>query len=171
MIRLKILAALFSMVVAVTEELSFFEPSPAEPKRQEERPAAITKTVPPQEPEQPEIITSTPDTFTVAASVYFPEPHQTDSTPFITADGSKINKNNPKKHRWIAVSRDLHTRWGGEMDFGDSLMVSGVSEKLDGIYIVRDVMNRRMHNKIDILVGRQDKIMGFWHDVQVAKVD
>lgn len=165
------MAALFSMAVAVTEELSIFEPSPAEPKRQEELHMAIPERVPPQEPEQPERMTPTPETFTVAASVYFPEPHQTDATPFITADGSKINKKNPKKHRWIAVSRDLHTRWGGEMEFGDSLMVSGVSEKLDGIYIVRDIMNRRMHNKIDILVGRQDKIMGFWRDVQIAKLD
>lgn len=171
MIRLKILAALFSMAVAVKEELSLFEPSFAEPARQEELPTAITKRVPPPEPEQPKIVTPTPETITVAASVYFPEPHQTDSSPFITADGSKINKNNPKKHRWIAVSRDLHSRWGGEMEFGDSLMISGVSDKLDGIYIVRDVMNRRMHKQIDILVGRQDKIMGFWHDVQVAKVD
>ncbi len=159
------------MAVAITEELNFFEAAATESKSQEEPLAAVSEKVPPLEPEQPEITTPAPVTFTVAASVYYPEPEQTDSTPFITADGSKINKKNPKKHCWIAVSRDLHSRWGGEMEFGDSLMISGVSDKLDGIYIVRDIMNRRMHNKIDILVGRKDKIMGFWHDVKVAKLD
>ena len=171
MIRLKILAALFSVAVAVTEEINIFAQTPPAPTQQDELLAELTDSQPAPEPRQPEITTPIPATFTVAASVYFPEPNQTDSTPFITADGSKINKKNPKKHRWIAVSRDLHTRWGGEMEFGDSLMVSGVSDELDGVYVVRDIMNRRMHNKIDILVGRKDKIMGLWKDVQVAKLD
>jgi len=170
MLRLKILAALFSVAVAVTEEFNFFDSKPDEPIHAEPLDLA-KKTVPIQEPEQPAPDLTTPATLTVAASVYFPEPHQTDSSPFITADGSKINRNNPKKHRWIAISRDLHARWGGEMQFGDSLMVSGVSKELDGIYVVRDVMNRRIQNQIDILVGRNDKIMGMWQDVQIAKLD
>jgi 3D (Asp-Asp-Asp) domain-containing protein len=169
MIRLKILAALFSMAVAVKEEFNILGYSPDEANLQNKQLVDTTDKAPPLEPVKRAI--DTPTTYTVAASVYFPEPHQTDSTPFITADGSKINKKNPKKHRWIAVSRDLHSRWGGDIEFGDSLMVSGVSEELDGIYIVRDVMNRRMHHKIDILVGRKDKIMGLWHDVQLARLD
>ncbi|WP_460878982.1 RlpA-like double-psi beta-barrel domain-containing protein [Pontibacter rugosus] len=51
-------------------------------------------------------------TLKVSASIYHPEPGQTDGSPLITADGSRINKRNPGKHRWIAVSRDLHSRWG-----------------------------------------------------------
>ncbi|MBF9254257.1 hypothetical protein I2I11_13210 [Pontibacter sp. 172403-2] len=111
-----------------------------------------------------------PPTFTVSASVYYPEPNQTDATPYTTADGSRINKHDPGKQRWIAVSRDLHSRWGGEINYGDSLLVTGISEEMDGLYIVRDVMNRRIHNRVDILVGRKDRIMGFWDEVQVAKL-
>lgn len=110
-------------------------------------------------------------THTVSASVYFPEPEQTDDTPFITADGSIIDENDPGHHRWIAVSRDLLSRWGGEISYGDSLLVSGISEELDGLYVVRDTMHSRIRNRIDILVGRQDNIMGFWEEVSIAKVN
>src|SRR5688572_20376200 len=46
----------------------------------------------------------------VTASVYFPERSQTDETPLITADGSKINARHPKRHRWAALSRNLLKR-------------------------------------------------------------
>lgn len=168
MIKLKIIAVLFSVVIATIEDLNVFLSDSDAPIIIEEQIAELSSP----EPEQPEIVTPTIITnYKVSASVYFPEPNQTDSTPFITADGSRINKNNPKKHRWIAVSRDLHSRWGGDLNFGDSLLVTGVSNELDGIYIVRDIMNQRMHKQIDILVGRQDNIMGLWHSVQLAKLD
>ncbi|MDX5436900.1 MAG: hypothetical protein LPK03_06870 [Pontibacter sp.] len=115
--------------------------------------------------------TETTPTITVSASVYHPEPNQTDATPYLTADGSRISKRNPTKHRWIAVSRDLHSRWGGDISFGDSLWVTGISKDLDGLYIVRDVMNRRMHRQIDILVGKKDRIMGYWNNVHIAKLN
>ncbi|WP_276497293.1 hypothetical protein [Pontibacter litorisediminis] len=110
-------------------------------------------------------------TLTVTASIYHPEPGQTDSSPYITADGSRINRKDPKQHRWIAVSRDLHSRWGGDVEFGDSLWVTGISEELDGLYIVRDIMNKRMHQQIDILVGKRDPIYGKWENVHIAKLD
>lgn len=173
MFRTKLLAALFSIALAVAEEFSFFnEESPAT-KIEEELTWHLKlpeRTV--REFEQTEIMEEPPvETFTVSASVYHPVPGQTDSTPFITADGSRINKNNPKKHRWIAVSRDLHSRWGGDINYGDSLQVTGVSDELDGLYIVRDVMNRRIRNQIDILVGEKDKVMGFWKNVEIAKLN
>jgi 3D (Asp-Asp-Asp) domain-containing protein len=168
MIKLKILAVLVSITLAVTEDLkSFFFESD-----DQLAPNELLTDIKPIESKKSQIITPPIITnYKVSASVYFPEPSQTDSTPLITADGSKINKKNPKKQRWIAVSRDLHTRWGGDLDFGDSLMVTGVSENLDGVYIVKDIMNRRMKKKIDILVSRKDKIYGLWHDVQLAKLD
>lgn len=104
----------------------------------------------------------------VAASVYFPDEAQTDSQPLITADGSEINKQAVRKHRWIAVSRNLLKRWGGPIHFGDSVQVTGISAELDGTYTVRDTMNRRLKNTIDILVDRHDKIMGHWQNVQIT---
>lgn len=107
---------------------------------------------------------------TVTATVYYPEVAQTDSTPLITADGSKINKTHPKKHKWIAVSRNLLSRWGGHIDYGDKVHVSGISKRLDGVYIVRDTMKKRLRNRIDILVGPNDKVMGSWEDVKLTKL-
>lgn len=106
----------------------------------------------------------------VTATVYFPEAAQTDSSPLITADGSRINETHPKKHKWIAVSRNLLTRWGGHIDYGDKVNVSGISKRLDGVYIVRDTMKKRIRNRIDILVGADDNVMGFWNDVKLTKL-
>lgn len=103
----------------------------------------------------------------VTASVYFPEVAQTDSTPFITADGSRINKKKPGKHRWVAVSRNLLRKWGGSIDYGDTLRVKGISKRLDGVYVVRDTMKRKLRNRIDILVNPHDEVMGIWNNVKV----
>ncbi|MFD2245493.1 hypothetical protein [Pontibacter ruber] len=167
MFRVKLLAAVFSIFVALGEEFSLFGKDISEPENVKAKPLDWPPTPKTYTPE----IDPLPETFTVSASVYFPEPGQTDSTPFITADGSRINPKSPGKHRWIAISRDLHTRWGGDLEFGDSLWVSGISDDLDGLYIVRDTMNRRIRNQIDILVGRHEKVMGFWNDVQIARLD
>ena len=165
MIRYKILAAMFSVIVAVAEEFSLLKSESPAPKVEVDRDEWLPIPEPARTPPVPL------NTLKVDASVYHPEPNQTDSTPFITADGSRINKRNPGKHRWLAVSRNLHSRWGGEIEFGDSLWVTGISDELDGLYIVRDVMNRRFRNQVDILVGRQDRVMGYWKDVSIAKLD
>jgi 3D (Asp-Asp-Asp) domain-containing protein len=107
----------------------------------------------------------------VSASVYFPEEEQTDGSPLITADGSKINAKSIRQHRWVAVSRNLLKRWGGKLHYGDSLQVSGISEELDGTYIIRDTMNKRLRNTIDILVGKNDRIMGHWKNVKITKFE
>lgn len=107
----------------------------------------------------------------VSASVYFPEEEQTDNNPLLTADGSQINAKSIRKHRWVAVSRNLLKRWGGKLQYGDSLMVTGISEELDGTYIIRDTMNKRIRNTIDILVGKNDKIMGHWKNVKITKFE
>ena len=167
MFRIKLLAAMLSMTVAMAEEFSFFTAESHAPKIEEK-----TMGWPPKDENQTDLdLPASSNTITVKASIYHPEPSQTDDTPYITADGSRINKRNPKKHRWIAVSRDLHSKWGGELSFGDSLWVTGISDELDGVYIVRDVMNRRIHKQIDLLVGKKDRIMGFWKNVQIAKLD
>ncbi|NEM99217.1 hypothetical protein [Pontibacter burrus] len=167
MIRYKILAAVISIFVAVAEEFSLLNNEPSVPEAEidysEWKPLSLE--------EEAEAVYTEDLTIQVSASVYFPEPGQTDNTPFITADGSRINRKDPGKHRWIAVSRDLHTRWGGDLAYGDSLWITGISEDLDGLYIVRDVMNRRFRKQVDILVGRKDNIMGFWDNVQIAKLE
>jgi len=86
----------------------------------------------------------------VKATMYHPVPGQTDSTPNIVADGTKFDIPSAGDLKWIAVSRDLHTRWGGELDFGDIVYISSAHEK-SGFYLVKDTMNRRFTKRIDFL--------------------
>ena len=88
----------------------------------------------------------------VKVTTYTTDPAQTDATPFITASGFKLNKKNPKKHRIIAVSRDLRKK----LKFGDKVRLEGTG-KYDGIYYVHDLMNVRFRNRIDILINPTDK--------------
>jgi len=81
---------------------------------------------------------------------------QTDSTPLITASGFKLHPSNPKKHRIIAVSRDLKRKF----KFGEKVRIEGVG-KYSGVYTVRDVMNARWTKKIDILINPEDKAISY----------
>lgn len=84
----------------------------------------------------------------VTLTIYSPSPSQTDSTPNITASGFKIDTSNPSKHRIIAVSRDLKKKgW----DFGKKVRIKKAG-KFDGVYTIRDLMNKRHKNRIDVLV-------------------
>ena len=94
------------------------------------------------------IETITPEIVTL--TTYKASESETDSTPNITASGFKIT--NPKKHRIIAVSRDLKKKY----KFGQKIRITGAG-KYDGTYRVHDVMNKRYRNRIDILIGDKDK--------------
>jgi 3D (Asp-Asp-Asp) domain-containing protein len=95
-----------------------------------------------------------PDIVTV--TTYSPSVEETDSTPLITASGFKINPINPKKHRIIAVSRDLKRKY----KFGKKVRITGIG-KLSGTYTVRDVMNKRYRKRVDILIGEDDTQTSF----------
>ena len=86
----------------------------------------------------------------VTVTMYHPVARQTDSTPNILADGTRIRVHKASDYKFIAVSRNLLKRYGGWLDFGDFVFVNGTSVK-DGVYQVRDVMNKRFVNRIDIL--------------------
>ena len=100
----------------------------------------------------------------VTATTYTPSVRETDSTPLVTASGFKINPKNPKRHRIIAVSRDLKRKY----KFGTRVKVTGAG-KYSGEYVVRDVMNKRYRKRIDILIGRKDKQTKF-KNVKIRKV-
>jgi 3D (Asp-Asp-Asp) domain-containing protein len=92
----------------------------------------------------------------VAVTTYTPSVEETDSTPLITASGFKINPANPKRHRIIAVSRDLKKKY----KFGKKVRITGIG-KLSGTYTIRDVMNKRYKKRVDILIGENDKQISF----------
>ena len=86
----------------------------------------------------------------VTVTMYQPLRYQTDSTPNILADGTRIRTQDASNYKFIAVSRNLLKRWGGWLDYGDFVLLKGTSGK-DGVYQVRDTMHKRWVNRIDIL--------------------
>jgi len=92
----------------------------------------------------------------VTATIYHAVEEQTDSTPNITASGYEINMADPLSDRIIAVSWDLENVYGFKM--GDMVYVSGTGV-LDGIWFVRDRMNKRFRKRIDFLVMNQLKVV------------
>jgi len=86
----------------------------------------------------------------VTVTMYQPVERQTDSTPNILADGTRIKTDKASNYKFIAVSRNLLKRWGGWLDYGDFILLKGTNGK-DGVYQVRDTMNKRWVNRIDIL--------------------
>ena len=88
--------------------------------------------------------------FNVTVTTYNPTPHQTDSTPNETADGTIIKPWKATEYRYVALSRDLIARWGGPFEYGDYIVIEG-TDGWDGVYQVRDTMNPKWINRVDIL--------------------
>ena len=86
----------------------------------------------------------------VTVTMYQPLRYQTDSTPNILADGTRIRTQEASKYKFIAVSRNLLKRFGGWLDYGDFVLLWDTDGK-DGVYQVRDTMNKRWVNRVDIL--------------------
>lgn len=86
----------------------------------------------------------------VSVTMYRPNRYETDSTPNITADGTRIRINKASDYKFVALSRNLLKRWGGSYNFKDFILLKGAGHK-DGIYQIRDTMNPRFINTVDIL--------------------
>jgi 3D (Asp-Asp-Asp) domain-containing protein len=88
----------------------------------------------------------------VSLTTYTIDPEQTDSTPLETASGFIVDSLNPRRHKIIAISWDLKRKF----KFGSKVKVENAG-RLNGVYVVRDLMNKRFKNKIDILINPGDK--------------
>jgi 3D (Asp-Asp-Asp) domain-containing protein len=88
----------------------------------------------------------------VTVTTYTNSAEQTDSTPNITASGYKLDSLNPRRHRIIAISRDLKKKY----KFGTKVKIMDAGS-YNGVYVVEDVMNKRYKNRIDILINPDDK--------------
>ena len=89
----------------------------------------------------------------VAVTMYQPVYPQTDRTPNITADGTRIRISKASEYKFVALSRNLLKRWGGPFDYGDFILLKGTKDK-DGVYQVRDTMNAKWVNVVDILESK-----------------
>jgi len=79
----------------------------------------------------------------VVATAYTSHRGQTDSTPFLAAWNNRIRPG----MKIIAVSPDLIRKYG--ITNGVRVKIAG----LPGTYVVRDKMNKRLHDHIDIYMG------------------
>jgi 3D (Asp-Asp-Asp) domain-containing protein len=100
----------------------------------------------------------------VTATVYNADPKQCNADYLTTASLKKIDRVNPSKHRWIAVSRDLE-KLG--YTFGTEVIVECCCE-YDGVWTVEDRMNKRYTKRIDFLVDNHIKL-GKWDSVTIRK--
>ena len=90
--------------------------------------------------------------FDVTVTTYNPTRSQTDSTPNELADGTTIKPWKATHYRYVALSRDLLSRWGGPFEYGDYVVIEGTDGgKWDGVYQVRDTMNPKWVKRVDIL--------------------
>ena len=88
--------------------------------------------------------------YNVTVTTYNPTAEQCDNTPNQTADGTIIDIKRASEYRYVALSRDLLSRWGGPFEYGDYIIIEGTDDR-DGVYQVRDTMNPKWTNRVDIL--------------------
>ena len=94
----------------------------------------------------------------VDVTMYRPTKRETDSTPNITADGTRIRISKASDYKFVALSRNLLKRWGGPFDYGDFILIKGTTNgHKDGVYHVRDTMNPKYVNYVDILESKHVK--------------
>jgi len=105
----------------------------------------------------------------VNVTMYQPVYPQTDNTPDITADGTRIRINKASDYKFVALSRNLLKRWGGPFDYGDFILIKGTKNK-DGVYQVRDTMNPKYVNYVDILESINVKPYKY-ENVQIYKMN
>lgn len=100
----------------------------------------------------------------VSLTTYTITTQETDDEPLITASGFTLDSVNPKKHRVIAISRDLREKFG----FGDKVKLENAG-KFNGIWFIRDLMHKKWKNKIDVLIN-PNEIQTSLSDVIIAKM-
>ena len=86
----------------------------------------------------------------VGAVAYFFAIKNRSSSGASTADGTIIKPWKATQYRYVALSRDLLSRWGGPFDYGDYIIIEG-TDGWDGVYQVRDTMNPKWVKRVDIL--------------------
>lgn len=88
----------------------------------------------------------------VTVTTYTVNEYTNDTNRSITACGFKLSQTNPRKHRIIAISRDLKKIY----KFGNKIRILNAG-RFNGVYVVKDLMNKRWRKRIDILINPHDK--------------
>lgn len=104
-------------------------------------------------------------------TIYHPVVAQCDSDPLITASSAKISlpKLRKQKIRWMALSRDMLTRWNGRLSYGDTVQLVSGDKAIDGLWIIQDTMNKRYKKRGDLLFDQSVRKRGRWLNVKLYK--
>jgi hypothetical protein len=85
-------------------------------------------------------------------TVYHATAGQTDDTPLVTADGTRIVRSQIGNMRLAAVSQELLWYNGGPVRYGDYLWVDVGMTELAGLWRVADTMWEGIGSYVDLLV-------------------
>lgn len=155
------------VIIVVLMTVIFISAAPTEPRVIEkivEVPIIDTVFVRP-EIDEPEPI------YEVKGTHYNAVAEQCDESPLTTADMSHIDLEQLEdgELRWVALSRDMLSRWGGPFSYGDTIYVHHDQPDLRGPWIVHDCMNARYSKRIDFLMALGDKIPGKSRCILISK--
>lgn len=92
----------------------------------------------------------------VIGTYYNPVVEQTDIDCLHTANMSFIDTVALKNYqlRWVAISRDLLEHY----NLNDTIMVYSDNHRINGLWIIKDVMNKKYQKRIDFLVPLDDTL-------------
>jgi hypothetical protein len=104
-------------------------------------------------------------------TVYNPVLKQCDRDPLITASNKKINLDGLRSGeiRWMAVARNMLKRWGGQLNYGDTLYLQSGDTSIDGAWVIQDTMNKKFTNRGDLLFDVSRK-RGMWRNVKMVRL-
>ena len=90
----------------------------------------------------------------VTITSYRSVPRQTDASPWVTSTGERVHPYG------VAVSRDLLSKYGGPLNYGDLLYIEGY-----GFKVINDAMHERKAKSIDIWVAtlNEERKIGVRH--------
>lgn len=92
----------------------------------------------------------------VIGTYYNPVVEQTNIDCLYTANMSYIDTIALKNYqlRWVAISRDLLEYY----NFNDTIIIHSNNPNINGLWIIKDVMNKRYQKRIDFLVPLDDTL-------------
>lgn len=100
----------------------------------------------------------------VRATAYNSLPRQTDSTPFVTATGTRV------RFGTVALSRDLLRQF----PYGTRVSLEDLSGRYDALlggrtFVVEDTMHARMVNTVDVWMSTQSQALAWGHrDIRIT---
>ena len=106
-------------------------------------------------------------TAVLRATAYNSAPNQTDSTPFITATGTRT------RFGVVALSRDMLRQF----PYGTKIMIEDLSGKYNNllkgqVFIVEDTMHQRKRNQVDVWMTSYRQAMQFGvRQVRITAID